>query len=408
MNRYIKTAIISLTVAALINAAVFGCIFSIYNSGKAMPLGDISSPLLTVYPIDTDAEPVDVVVDSIVNKYIGFDVVCDEVQYPSKLLLSLKSSENANQQLVTPIAPPASTPTPNPGGSTSDIPVYKPVTPTVPNVSISNVAGTIKGRTYQNGINIFQGNGNAISTDTSALQAAINQGSNKCSFIAIRLSDGPSIAYNVRDNYRCASAYKSLVSLYIYKMAEAGQLSLDETMTYTSADYYSGSGIIKSASFGTTYTLRQLADYSLRYSDNIAYVMLLRYIDKSSLMEFAKAIGCENYSQYQYNWPDITALDAALWWAEIYKYSNSGSYGSQLHDIFLNATHNIIKKALDNAHPVAHKSGSISQYYHDCGIVESEDPYILVILSYNPYNYSSENPSYVNPVIQEIDKLMNP
>ncbi len=406
MKRYIKTASISFTAALLIIGTVFGFVAALYNAGEAGTKGEINSPFMMGTPVDGGTSPLGEVVENEENKYTGFDVVFDEVQYPSKLLLSLPSNKNNNQQLVKPVTPEPE-PLP-PVDDDYDIPVYRPIDTPDLDISISNIAGIIKGRDYHSGINIFQGDGKKISGDTEALEKAIKKGSNECSFIAIRLSDGASIAYNVREQYRCASTYKAMVSLYIYKMAEAGNLSLDETMTYKRSDYYSGSGIIKSYSTGTKFTLRQLADYSVRYSDNIAFVMLQRYIDDNSLMSFAKALGCENYSNMQFTWPEISALDASLWWAEIYKFSKSGKLGAQLYNIFLNATHTIIEDALGGEHDVAHKSGSVSRYYHDCGIVESEDPYILIMLSHNPRNYSSKNASYVNPIIREIDKLINP
>ncbi len=406
MKRYIKTASISLTVALLIIGAVFGSVAAVYKTDANVPKGELGSPFMSVKPVDNNTSPLEMVADDNGNSNTSFEVIFDEVQYPSKLLLTLQASQNNNQQLVKPVAPEPD-PLP-PVNDDNDIPVYRPVDPPKGDVSISNLAGLIKGRDYQSGINIFQGTGDKLSLDTSELEKAIKKGSSNCSFIAIRLSDGASIAYNVRKQYRCASTYKAMVSLYIYKMAEAGNLSLDETMTYQRSDYYSGSGIIKSSSVGTKYTLRQLADYSVRYSDNIAFVMLQRYIEDNKLIEFAKGLGCENYALMESDWPNITALDAALWWAEIYKFSKSSKLGSQLYGVFLNATHTIIKDALGDAHSVAHKSGSISHYFHDCGVVESEDPYILIMLSNNPRSSSTSNTSYVNPIIREIDKLINP
>ncbi len=275
---------------------------------------------------------------------------------------------------------------------------------TLPEASSSDIINTILSRPYTNGIDTF---GN-ISSDTAALYDAIKSGSNRCSFIAYRISDGASITYNVDRNYRCASAYKSFAALYAYKQAAAGVYDLNTGIKYTSADYYSGSGVIKNSPFGTIYTLRQVANYSIRYSDNAGFIMLQRYLDRKGLVDYAKELGCPGADEFQYTWPDITALDAAIWWADIYEFAQSSSYGEELYSVFLNATQPSIKKGLNNEHAVAHKSGSMSYYFHDCGIVESEDPYILVLLTYNPNNYSSDNQAYFSSVVQEIDKIINP
>ncbi|MBQ3081878.1 MAG: serine hydrolase [Clostridia bacterium] len=291
------------------------------------------------------------------------------------------------------------------GGQTTSPPVVTPP----PVAQVSNLSAVIKGNAYTGGLDIFQSSKNDIPTNTTALMTAINKGYNKCSFIAVRISDGATIAYNVNALYNCASSYKALASLYAFKQEDAGVYNLNTYLTYTSADYYPGSGIIKTSAIGSVYTLRQVADYSIRYSDNIAYTMLQRYINKADLSAYAKKLGCPNYANFSStNWPQVSALDAALWWAEIYNYSKTTTNGSKLYNIFLNATHPCIKKALGDEHPVAHKSGSTSYYFHDTGVVHSEDPYILVVYTHNPTNYTSDNQSYLAPIVREIDKLINP
>ena len=276
-------------------------------------------------------------------------------------------------------------------------------------VSNSGLANAIKSHTYSTGLDIFQSARGDIPTDTTALMNAIHSGSNSCSFIAVRISDGATIAYNANALYKCASSYKAVATLYAYKQAEAGVFNLNTPITYTSADYYPGSGIIKSSRVGSVYTMKNVADYSIVYSDNTAYTMLQRCINKNDIIAFGRSLGCPNYANFESNWPNISAIDEAMWWAEIYNYASSGSaYANQLYNVFLSATNPVIKKALGDVHQVAHKSGSISFYFHDAGIVHSEDPYLLVLLTHNPYNYSSRNESYFYPVVREIDKLINP
>lgn len=281
------------------------------------------------------------------------------------------------------------------------------VTPpvTAPSAPSANLINTLLSYNYTNGIDTF---GAINGADTSALYNAIHQGSNVCSFVAIRISDGACIAYNVDRTYRCASSYKAFASLYAYKQAAAGVLDMNAGLKYTYSDYYGGSGIIKSSPVGSVYTLRQIADYSIRYSDNIAFIMLQRYLDRQGLVDYAKSLGCPNADGFEYTWPDVSALDAAIWWSEIYNFSKTSSYGAELYNVCLNATNPSIKKGLNNEHPVAHKSGSMSYYFHDCGVVESEDPYILAVYTYNPYNYSSVNQTYFSSLVQEIDKIINP
>lgn len=422
MISFIKKAGCSVLLALLIISVMVGVVSNLFNGGEVKGVAPSFSAVATVLP---DGGTVDADLSHDLSNPdidVSFDVEFDGKSDP---LASLFGANTVGGSVPKPndnyyVIP---SPTPNNGngnsnsggnnggGSTggSNSSGSSTVGNTkVPLVSNSALAYTIKSHTYSTGLDIFQSSRNDISTDTAALLNAINSGSNKCSFIAVRISDGATIAYNANALYRCASSYKAFASLYAYKQVEAGVYSFDTSLVYTSADYYPGSGIIKGSAFGTIYSLKTVADYSITYSDNAAYTMLQRYIDKQQLVAYAAGLGCPNYAGFSSNWPNVSAIDEALWWAEIYNFACNSTYGQQLYNVFLSATNAIIKTALNKEHSVAHKSGSMSYYYHDAGIVHSEDPYLLVVLTHNPNNYSSKNDSYFYPIVREIDKLINP
>ena len=428
----LKRIILSVFIASLILGCAAAAVFSAFDSAESTPSPAAASPVLlpaeeVSLPEGTCRTPEE---GRVTEKYTCFDVAYDGTPEPAMSLFSVPSAANANQKIEKPKptmkvaekaaetpAPPAANNTKAPeNGNTGAGTVAETQQPFAPAVNvapagtISSIGAAIKGRAYTGGIDIFQSAKNDIPTDTTALYNAINKGSNRCSFLAIRLSDGASIAYNVNASYKCASSFKAVAALYAFKKAQEGVYSLNTPLTYTSADYYSGSGILKSGSVGATYTLRQVADYSIRYSDNIAYTMLQRYIDKAGFVEMVKNMGCSVYEQCKItNWPNVSAMDAALWWAEIYSfYQSSPTYGKELYDIYLGATNPAIKKALGGQYSVAHKSGSISQYFHDGGIVHAKEPYLLVVYTYNPANYTSDNSAFFAPLVREIDKLINP
>jgi len=419
MNSFFKKACCSFLLAAIVIGAMAWAVSSLFADGNTVDNG-VQFPTATPMKPDENTLVMDMPSNIIDGTHTEPSINYDGSdgnqmsQFGGDGFTASKPgvSETPNQNVTTPNTP-EQTPKPpvtNPAPPVQDTKPPVTTTPTVPNTQISNIASVIKGRNYTSGLDIFQSSKNDISTDTSALMAAIKKGYNNCSFIAIRLSDGASIAYNANGLYNCASSYKALASLYAFKQADAGVYNLDSTLlTYTYSDYYPGSGVIKTSAVGSVYTLRQVADYSIRYSDNIAYTMLQRYIDKAGLAAYAKKLGCPNYESFgSTNWPRVSPVDAALWWAEIYNYSKTSTNGNKLYNIFLNATHPCIKKALGNEYAVAHKSGSTSYYFHDAGIVHSEDPYIIAVYTHNPTNYTSDNQAYFAPVVREIDKLINP
>lgn len=256
-------------------------------------------------------------------------------------------------------------------------------------------------------VTVIQSSKNDLSEDTTALMKAIKSNS-KCdaSFLAIRISDGASIGYNVDEQWRCMSTFKAPTALYAYKLASEGKLNLSTKMTYTSSKYYyPGSGVIKKSASGTKYTLKTLISYSILHSDNSAYIMLRDYLSSEGISQMCKDMGCDNYSAAKENWPKVSARDAALWWNEIYNFCREDSYGSSLYTTFVNATGNMIDKALGYEYEVAHKSGSGSGYHHDCAIVMADEPYILVLYTYNSSGASS-NYTYMSKIIQEINEIM--
>ncbi len=419
MKSIIQRLCFAVLLAALIVGVMASVVASLFSGGNVAD-GDLPSfpPLATVKPdsnTDNANVPADLSKTDIDNSfYTQFEGVDDPFHFlatapkpggsapvpdEDKVIMN-KPGNNADNN--------NNTDNDNSGDSSVDTPPDVGTT-TPPLITNSALAFTIKSHTYTSGLDIFQSSRNDIPTDTTALMNAINSGSNKCSFIAVRISDGATIAYNAGALYRCASTYKALASLYTYKQAESGTFDLNTSLTYTANDYYPGSGIIKGSPFGTVYSLKTVADYSIMYSDNSAYTMLQRYIDKKQLTSYAAGLGCPNAQNFSItNWPDISAIDVALWWAEIYNFAGSSQYGNQLYNVFLTATAPSIKKALNGEHAVAHKSGSMSYYFHDAGIVHSEDPYLLVVLTHNPNNYADTNTSYFNPLVKEIDKLINP
>ncbi len=311
-------------------------------------------------------------------------------------LLALKNQANGSSK-------PVQNPSGNTSGSTSN---------KNENVSLiapaNGLASLIQNNKYSaDSVTVIQSSKNDLSEDTSALMAAIKSNS-RCdaSFLAIRISDGASIGYNVDEQWRCMSTFKAPTALYAYKLASEGKLNLSTKMTYTSSKYYyPGSGIIKKSASGTKYTLKSLVSYSILHSDNSAYIMLRDYLSAEGISNMCKDMGCDNYLLAKENWPKVSARDAALWWNEIYNFCREDSLGSSLYTTFVNATGNMIDKALGYEYEVAHKSGSGSGYHHDCAIVMADEPYILVLYTYNSSGASS-NYTYMSKIIREINEIM--
>ena len=250
--------------------------------------------------------------------------------------------------------------------------------------------------------------GKDLGTNVSALTKAIKSKNYKCSVLAVRLRDGAIVGYNCDMQIKCKSTIKAVSALYAYKQYEAGKISLNATKAYAKKFYYGGSGKIRKSAVGTKYTLKTLIDYSIIYSDNSAYLMVNDFFDAASIKGMMKDMGCSCYGDSSDEWPMINARDAALWWNEIYNYCKDTKSASGLWKAFLNSCGTQVKQALGMEYDVAHKTGSGNGYYHDAGVVLSDDPYVYVILTYKSSASDSAQKSYMMNIASALHNIMNP
>lgn len=88
------------------------------------------------------------------------------------------------------------------------------------------------------------------------------------------LLSGQRWSWNEQKSYFIASVYKLPYSLWLLQRADAGEIDLDSTITYTAANHIGQAGVIQFSPYGTEYTLHELIADALIYSDNNALAML--------------------------------------------------------------------------------------------------------------------------------------
>ncbi len=240
---------------------------------------------------------------------------------------------------------------------------------------------------------------------TDVLTDAIAVFDRPVSFFAVDLESGTSLSYNANEKRGAASMIKAAYVYYVCRQIDAGNASLDEKLTYTAADTVYGDNVIGKAGLGKEYTLYQVIYYTIVSSDNEGYYMLLRRFGRTDYDEMISSLGCTSAFVSGTRWPDVTALDMAKIWQEIYDYKDETATGKMLYDLFSEVEYmNFIEIALGV--PVANKAGWNSKYFSDSGIVESESStYILVVLSEGSYFNSVKSQFY--DIIRAVDALMN-
>lgn len=203
----------------------------------------------------------------------------------------------------------------------------------------------------------------------------------KASIYYENLDSGFSYSHNPEAVYYAASTIKALDALYVYTKVANNELDLEEKIEYTSKFKYKSSKGMESYKFGEKVSIRNLVKYAVVYSDNSAHQMLIDYIGKSTLKEFANGLGAKKTLLEVDDFGNIDVYDAIVYMKEINKFINTNKeYGEELKSLFLEAEQNDLAIP-DLEVEAAHKYGSYGAYYHDIGIVYADSPYVVAILT---------------------------
>lgn len=191
--------------------------------------------------------------------------------------------------------------------------------------------------------------------------------------------------YNQNKSYFAASTVKAGYALNLYRQVEAGNINLNDTITYKESMYYGGAGIIAQAPYGTVYTIQDLIHYSLKYSDNIAYNML-RDMDGrawvSTYDSMISSIGCASSRLGGKNWINTTARDMVKIMIEIYNYSLTSQYGKSILDDLGNSSWNYFQMSIPDKVCKA-KMGYTEEVSTSVGVVYGDKPYIMCVSATN-------------------------
>jgi beta-lactamase class A len=108
----------------------------------------------------------------------------------------------------------------------------------------------------------------------------------------IDIATGTGVGINADMVFPAASTFKLPMAMYLLDLAERGQISLDETLTYTSDDYEEGTGTLQDwVGDGDELSVRELIQLAITESDNIATNMLMRRFGRENVYDFMHQIG---------------------------------------------------------------------------------------------------------------------
>ncbi len=163
--------------------------------------------------------------------------------------------------------------------------------------------------------------------------------------------------------------------------------------------FVKGSGMIQDKADGFTLTYRELIEYTMKYSDNIAYSALTRLYGESFYKELMSELAFEGPS---HGFMHLTANDCISFVKVLYEFTESDSrYGAIMKNAMLSSIHGLMIPTAVSPNKCAHKYGWDIGAYCDLGIVYHERPFAVIILT-DLDNGRYEDNLYIQSIVKAI------
>jgi beta-lactamase class A len=209
----------------------------------------------------------------------------------------------------------------------------------------------------------------------------------------IDLETGFSYGINEKEVFQAASLIKLPVIAATYIEAESGNLNLSSKYTLKTQDKVSGAGSLYAKPVGYQVTYRKLLDLMGKESDNTAFNVSRKLLGDEKVNEVIQSIGMidTSLSENETTPKDIGNFFKELWNASLPAIESSdGGQGNIVSKesadaILVSLTDTLYEDWLVAGVPdqirVAHKFGREVHVVNDAGVVFTNNPYVVVIMS---------------------------
>ncbi|MEW6554648.1 MAG: serine hydrolase [Actinomycetota bacterium] len=195
------------------------------------------------------------------------------------------------------------------------------------------------------------------------------------------LETGEEAGYQPDRPFYAASCYKLFLVMYIYESAAAGRIDLNTVIAYQGGDHADGTGIIQFMSGDRAFTVRQLCDYAIVYSDNIAAKMLKRVYGYHAFRDYARSLGCVVTATYGLDL--TTAREMCTGLDRLMRFAAADPLGQEIVGFLRRSIYKSrIPAGLPAGVDVGNKTGDYGGYLNDAAVVfEGDVTYFLCVLS---------------------------
>ncbi|MBU0572768.1 class A beta-lactamase-related serine hydrolase [Patescibacteria group bacterium] len=198
----------------------------------------------------------------------------------------------------------------------------------------------------------------------------------------IRLDNGVSYGVNENDTFEPASLNKLPVMLAMYLEAEKGSINLETTYILKSSDKVAGSGSLYGKPEGFELTYREILSYMGKESDNTAANIARNLLGEEKIKQAIEISGMENtvvIGEDQKTTPyDIGLFFEKLWEGDVISKKHKDELLGFLTDTIYEEW---LAAGIPSSIDVAHKYGREIHVVNDAGILFTDEPFILVLLS---------------------------
>lgn len=208
-------------------------------------------------------------------------------------------------------------------------------------------------------------------------------------FFVYRLTDSEGYGVSNNEKFQGASLLKLPLMVLVYKMSEDGTLDLNTEYVLKDSDKIKGSGVLYVAETGSIYTYRRLVEYMGKNSDRSAYKIMKDVVGEEKLKNYISSIGMKDtdITTGETTPDDLGLIFQKLWKGSLVNESNKDEILSYLTDTIYEKW---ITAGVPQTVSVSHKFGIDSGVMADGGIIESKNPYILIIMGQGITQYDAD------------------
>lgn len=215
---------------------------------------------------------------------------------------------------------------------------------------------------------------------TSSFKQKTNRLSGVYALYVVDLRSGFSYGVNENEKMQAASLIKLPVIAALYHEVEAGNINLDTKYSLKNSDKIAGAGSLFSKPAGYTLTYRDMIKLMGKESDNTSFGIIKAVVGEDKINQEIQRIGMTSTSlgTNMTSPYDIGLFFQKLMHGEIANNQNKDEFLSYLTDTIYE---NWIKAGIPDGIRVAHKYGREVHVVNDAGIVYTDKPFVLVIMS---------------------------